>query len=314
MTSFRLPMHIMISTDTKVSTFVDANPTIMNLLARMDIPLGFGEVSVAQICSQAGIDPDTFLLLCKVYTDHEFRPSDSDLEKIKIRDIIKYLRATHSYYLDIALAKLSSDIQEFIQPCNEVQRKVILQFLEGYEEELRKHFQIEENEVLPYVEKLLNDGVSKDFLIEDFEEEQDDVEEKLDDLKNLVMKSLPTECNDNQRVKLLFFIYSLQADLACHSTIEDYILIPAVRILEGQETAKCRRERESLELTEREKEILVSVARGMLNKEIAYQYNISIYTVISHRKNITRKTGIKSVAGLTVYALLNGLIDVNSFE
>ncbi|MBQ9184507.1 MAG: response regulator transcription factor [Bacteroidales bacterium] len=71
---------------------------------------------------------------------------------------------------------------------------------------------------------------------------------------------------------------------------------------------------EGEELSAREKEILVSVAKGMLNKEIADQYNISIYTVITHRKNITRKTGIKTVAGLTVYALLNNLIDVNSFE
>ncbi len=52
----------------------------------------------------------------------------------------------------------------------------------------------------------------------------------------------------------------------------------------------------------------------MLNKEIADRYNISIYTVISHRKNITRKTGIKTVAGLTVYALLNNLIDMHSIE
>ena len=47
----------------------------------------------------------------------------------------------------------------------------------------------------------------------------------------------------------------------------------------------------------------------LMNKEIADQMNISIHTVISHRKNITRKTGIKSVSGLTVYALLNNLID-----
>ena len=67
-------------------------------------------------------------------------------------------------------------------------------------------------------------------------------------------------------------------------------------------------------LSEREKEILVSVAMGMLNKEIADKYNISIYTVISHRKNITRKIGIKTVAGLTVYALMNGLLDINSIE
>ena len=68
------------------------------------------------------------------------------------------------------------------------------------------------------------------------------------------------------------------------------------------------------ELTDREREILISVARGRTNKEIADEHNISIHTVISHRKNITRKTGIKSVAGLTVYALLNNMIDQNDME
>ena len=71
---------------------------------------------------------------------------------------------------------------------------------------------------------------------------------------------------------------------------------------------------DSNELSSREKEILVCVAKGMLNKEIADKFNLSIYTVITHRKNITRKTGIKTVAGLTVYALLNNLIDINSVE
>ena len=68
---------------------------------------------------------------------------------------------------------------------------------------------------------------------------------------------------------------------------------------------------EGSELSAREKEILVCVAKGMLNKEIADALNLSIYTVITHRKNITRKTGIKTVAGLTVYALLNNLIDMD---
>lgn len=71
---------------------------------------------------------------------------------------------------------------------------------------------------------------------------------------------------------------------------------------------------DSQELSLREKEILVCVAKGMLNKEIADIYNISIYTVITHRKNITRKTGIKTVAGLTVYALLNNLVDAGAIE
>ena len=63
---------------------------------------------------------------------------------------------------------------------------------------------------------------------------------------------------------------------------------------------------DDVELSKREIDVLVAVAKGMMNKEIADQMNISI-----HRKNITRKTGIKSVSGLTVYALLNNLIDEN---
>ena len=66
---------------------------------------------------------------------------------------------------------------------------------------------------------------------------------------------------------------------------------------------------DDVDLSKREIDVLVAVAKGMMNKEIADQMNISIHTVISHRKNITRKTGIKSVSGLTVYALLNNLID-----
>ena len=63
------------------------------------------------------------------------------------------------------------------------------------------------------------------------------------------------------------------------------------------------------ELTRRETAVLVEVAKGLSNKEIAARLNVSVFTVTTHRKNIVRKTGIKSVAGLTVYALLNNLID-----
>lgn len=77
------------------------------------------------------------------------------------------------------------------------------------------------------------------------------------------------------------------------------------------EFAQCNttKKADDVELSKREIDVLVAVAKGMMNKEIADMMNISIHTVISHRKNITRKTGIKSVSGLTVYALLNNLID-----
>lgn len=68
------------------------------------------------------------------------------------------------------------------------------------------------------------------------------------------------------------------------------------------------------ELTNREKEVLKLVALGFPNKVIAGKLFISIHTVISHRKNITEKTGIKSISGLTVFAILNNLIDTDTIN
>lgn len=88
-------------------------------------------------------------------------------------------------------------------------------------------------------------------------------------------------------------------------------IISKMNEFEQSETAKNN---DDVELSKRETDVLVAVAKGMMNKEIADQMNISIHTVISHRKNITRKIGIKSVSGLTVYALLNNLIDEKDFK
>lgn len=67
------------------------------------------------------------------------------------------------------------------------------------------------------------------------------------------------------------------------------------------------------ELSSRERDILAAVAKGKTNKEIADEFNISIYTVISHRRNISQKLGINSIPGLTVYAIMNKLIDMSDF-
>lgn len=68
------------------------------------------------------------------------------------------------------------------------------------------------------------------------------------------------------------------------------------------------------DLTEREIDVLKEVALGKTNKEIAEKLFISFHTVISHRKNITEKLGIKSISGLTVYAILNKLIDTSTLN
>ena len=66
------------------------------------------------------------------------------------------------------------------------------------------------------------------------------------------------------------------------------------------------------DLSAREIEVLKLITKGLINKEIAENLNISLTTVISHRKNITEKLGIKSVSGLTIYAVMNGYIEEDS--
>ena len=66
------------------------------------------------------------------------------------------------------------------------------------------------------------------------------------------------------------------------------------------------------DLSAREIEVLVLITKGFINKEIAEKLNISLTTVISHRKNITEKLGIKSVPGLTIYAVMNGYVEADS--
>ncbi|MBR4789238.1 MAG: hemerythrin domain-containing protein, partial [Bacteroidales bacterium] len=168
----------------------------------------------------------------------------------------------------------------------------------------------------PYVQNLLVGKSSAAYSIDRFEENHSNIDEKLSDLKNLILKSLPDVCDDSLRVRLLNYIYALQNDLTCHTRIEDEVLVPMVRLIERRSPRARAKVADAPEdtgnaLSDREKEILASVAKGLLNKEIADRHNISINTVITHRKNITRKIGIKTVAGLTVYAILNNLVDIN---
>jgi DNA-binding NarL/FixJ family response regulator len=64
-------------------------------------------------------------------------------------------------------------------------------------------------------------------------------------------------------------------------------------------------------LSDREIEVLSLVAQGHINKEIAEKLNIGLTTVITHRKNIQEKLGMKSVSALTIYAVMHGYVDIN---
>ena len=89
------------------------------------------------------------------------------------------------------------------------------------------------------------------------------------------------------------------------------VISKVLKALDNKRVSVSQASSGTIGLSRRETDILVAVAKGLTNKEISEQLNISVHTVITHRKNITRKTNIKSVSGLTVYALLNNLVDEN---
>ena len=300
-----------ISPAMKMADLLDVNFSILGVFSRFGMSYGFGEATVKEVCDGMGIDPETFLIICKVYAFDGYRPSREQMEGACLEDIVRYLRLSHTYYLETMVPALAAAIEEMIAPCDDMHKKVIRKFFGDYKEELERHFDYEEKTVFPYVEAMIDSREREPYTIGEYAKNHSNVEEKLDDLKKLVTMYQPSQSSSQDCFRVLFYLYSLESDLERHTFIEDGILVPVVSRMEDESDAPRG---EGGELSAREKEILVAVAKGMLNKEIADLYNISIYTVISHRKNITRKTGIKTVAGLTVYALLNNLIDMNSIE
>lgn len=286
----------------KMAELMDIDFKLLTVLTRMGIPFGFGDKTVEEVCRDNGVNPETFLLIAAVYVYTDYKPSREVLENADLPGIVAYLRCSHTYYMDVILPAMSASLERMVKPGDTRNLQIIKQFFNHYRDGLRQHFDYEEKQVFPFVKAALDHRKADTPASGNGDDDGHlDVKEKLQDLKSLVMKYIPAQCDQQEAYRVLSYIYSLEEDFAKHTFIEEEILLPGAG-LEGDN------------LSAREKEILVCVAKGMLNKEIADLYNISIYTVITHRKNITRKTGIKSVAGLTVYAILNNLIDMNTIE
>jgi len=216
----------------KLAELININFNLLSLLQRLNVSLSLGGHTVEDVCKESDLDVDTFLLLCNVYTYDEYVPSSEILEKSNVGNIVRYLKSSHTFYLETSLVGLERAIESLLQPCSEKQKAIIWKFFSGYKEEIRKHFAYEEMTVFPYIDALLGGDTMEGFSITQFEDNHSNIEEKLDDLKNIVMMYLPKECDNAQRSQVLIFIYHLEQDLARHTRIEDGVLVPVVNRIE----------------------------------------------------------------------------------
>lgn len=304
----------------KMADLLTKEPQVLQIVAGFRLPLGVGDKTIGEICIEQHIHTNTFLTV----VNYKMGQIDNiNFEELSLSALINYLRNTHSFFFDFSLPLLRRKLIEATNHSS-VESKVpmlIIRFFDEYVNEISLHMQHENDQMFPYVESLLKGEKTDNFTIEQFANQHraiDDVHiaNKLTELKNLIVKYYPNSEDNNLLMSALSDIFHIETMLATHCSIEDEILLPSVRYLEKHKK-KIHKTNNLLqnateELSDREKEVLIEVVKGLSNKEIADKLFISTHTVISHRKNITRKLNIHSTAGLTIYAIVNNLIDINN--
>ena len=301
----------------KMTALIADNPMLLMAMSRFGISLGFGDKSVRQICDDQQVDCPTFLAVAN-FISH----GSIDLDDIKISPLLFYLKHAHSYFLDFCLPLIRRKIIDAID-CSGRDKvaMMILKFYDEYTEEVHRHMEYEDTTVFTYVDKLLEGSLEPSYNIHQFAKGHHSIHSKLKELKDIIIRYLPQREN-NLLNAVLFDIISCEQDLITHCRVEDAIFVPLVMALE-KEVATRPRDTASAEtpdpddpnqLSPREHDIIACVARGLSNKEIADELCISINTVTTHRRNLVQKLDIHSPAALAIYAVVNGIVDINSLK
>ncbi len=264
----------------KMADMIASNYDLILMLPRFGIPLGFGEKTVKEVCRDNNVDDHFFLTVCNIYTFDDYRPDDEESSRIDNRLVAEHLRASHRYYLEERLPHLQHHLDHITENAGH-SGEILRKYYADYCREVREHVRREEKNLTQMLEG--TPTVNEHYL-----KSHDNIRDKLSDLTQIIYKYLPGERLTEEMMELVFDILQLSRDLEKHAMIEELLLQP----------------QEDYNLSEREMDVLELVAQGLSSKEIAARLNIAVNTVNTHRKSITRKTGIKSVAGLAVYAML----------
>ena len=300
------------------------NYDLLQMLGSFGISLGFGDKTVMETCQDNDVDTYTFLAVVN-FTANDYGEFEAD-DQLSVPTLLHYLEASHAYFLDFQLPYIRRELQESLDE-SESLAKLILRFYDEYAHEIRRHMKYEQKTLFPYVQSLIEGRPANDYNVETFSKHHGATDKRLRELKLLIIKYLPQDgLHNNQLTATLHDIYENEVWLRQHAMVEDHIFVPAIRRLE-QQTKQSDVTRNITDmvfrsaggqnpdaLSDREKEVIISLVQGMSNKEIADHLCISVNTVITHRRNIARKLQIHSPAGLTIYAIVNNLVDISAVK
>ena len=281
---------------------------VLQVMSRFGIALGFGDKTIAEVCAENKVDTATFLAVVNMQMNAGCNASEA-AAGVSVRALTDYLHNSHGYFLDFRLPAIRRKLIEAVDCAQNDVSFAIMRFFDEYAAEVQRHMSYEEQTVFPYVESLLAGEKNTAYSIDVFRRQHDQVDAKLRELKNIIIKYYPSG-STNELNGVLFDIFNCEHELASHNAVEDELFIPAVERLAatGPRTVKPE------PLSVREKEIIVCVVKGMTNKQIADALCISAHTVITHRRNIAAKLQIHSAAGLTIYAIVNKLVELSEIK
>ena len=314
----------MYEADDKMISLIRDNYDLLQSLGSFGISLGFGDKTVQETCEDNNVDTYTFLAVVN-FAMNGYGEFETD-DKISVPTLLQYLEASHAYFLDFQLPYIRRELAESLNESDSLAR-LILRFYDEYAREIRLHMKYEQKTLFPYVESLLEGHPTNDYNVETFSKHHGATDKKLRELKLLIIKYLPQDgLHNNQLTATLHDIYENEVWLRQHAEVEDHIFVPAIRRLEqivkqndvtkniSEMVFKGGIGQNPEALSDREKDVIISLVQGMSNKEIADHLCISTNTVITHRRNIARKLQIHSPAGLTIYAIVNGLVDISAVK
>ena len=221
------------SSDSRLSDLITAHPSLLSLLSRLGISLGFGDRSIADVCEESGVDTAFFLLICNVYTFNNYVPSTAAILGTDMTGLVPYLEKSHKYYVEKRLPHIECHLDAIAQKLNGRIGKVFISFFKEYKEEVETHFMHEERDVFPHICGLMAGKRDATYSIGEFIDTHSDIEGKLDDLLNIVFKYLPPQVDDDNVLDVVDDILRLSEDLKKHTFIEEKIMVPLVKHLEN---------------------------------------------------------------------------------
>ena len=230
------PQPRTLSENMKLADLIESDYRLLSILSRLNIPLGFGETTVGEMCRRHGLSAGLFLLICRIYSSEgSCLPETGHLAVGDLTDIMNYLHRSHCYYSESVIPRLGSKIGEMMDSCDAIHRKILNTFYSDYCREVANHFEYEEQTVFPYIRALLagEAPACRGYSIEKFEENHSDIDAKLSDLKSIIIKYLPDSCPAEARYEVLFDIFRFEEDLKRHTEIENRVLIPLVEKMEN---------------------------------------------------------------------------------